>query len=225
MKRFLSLLLLSSSLLGSVALGQATIDYSAGTVFTSDASGPSWVGGSLMYKFITSGSSTGTAQSGFSTIPDITLLTWSFDDLDLDIGDSISPGAASAGLEVYRDTDSSSNLQFSYNGALWVSGLITEYRVNVDNNNDFDATGVGVSTITSFTAAGEDFYNEIMTLSGGSGEIGFTADSFAAVAAGEFTSAGSLTISAVPEPNTYALWLGMAVVGFTGTRRRHTKMS
>jgi hypothetical protein len=216
MKLFPSIL--SLAVLASPAFSQATITYNSGNVYTSNASGPSWVGGSNMYLFITSGDATGATQSGFTTIPDVTLLTWSFDDLDLVVGESISPGAASAGLEVYRDTDSSSNLQFFYDGALWLTGLITEYQVMVDNNADFNAVGEGYAVITGSTVAGTDLYNEILSLTGGSGNLTFSATNFAAVAAGHFQSPGA--VSAVPEPADVASLLGLAALGCVWYRRR-----
>lgn len=200
------------------AFGQATITYSAGIMNTSDASGPSWVNGSSMYKKIDNGNSVGVTNNGFSSVADASKLTWTLADLDLSIADSISPGVASAGLEVYKDNDDSSNLRFYYNGAEWINGLIKEYKVSVDNNADISATGEGYAIISGHTVAGTAFYNEIMSLTGGTGRINFVATSFAAVAAGQFTSAGY--ISAVPEPGTTALFFGLGVLGFIAWRRR-----
>lgn len=197
---------------------QGIITYDTGDVFTSDASGPAWVAGSLMFNKIDSGAATGATQSGFSTIPNIALLTWSFDDLDLVVGESIVPGAATAGLEVYRDTDNSSNLQFFYDGDLWLTGLITEYRVEVDNNLDIEAVGTGYATITSSTVAGVGLYNEILSLTNATGDLTFAADAFASVAAGQFQSPGS--ISAVPEPSATAALLGLFAIAMVGNRRR-----
>lgn len=218
------------------------ITYNNGVINTSDGSGPAWVTGSggMFINIIedyggsplgASGGS-GATQSGFDLFDgggqDITLLSWTLSEMTLYQGAgtaTLSPGPASAGFEDYRYDDNgglaAANLTFFYNGDEWASGYVTRFVTTVDNTSDFDATGAGDAVITSNTPAGLAFFNEVMTLSGNTGDLFFIADSFFSVSAtdpGTFSSTGSITV--VPEPSTYAALCGLAVLGVVALRRR-----
>ena len=181
---------------------------------------------------------TASAQSGFDVFApgggglDITLFTWEFGPMTLlgaGIGDSVtqSPGAATQGFEDYRYDDSSGaaakNLTFYYDSNEWVSGYVTQFVVEVDDNSDFDAVGGGSAYIDSFTVAGTDFYNELMSLTNNTGLLDFVATSFTPVVGtdpGTFSSAGQIsTVSAVPEPSSWALIIGSAALAAVASRR------
>jgi len=166
---------------------------------------------------------------------DVELLTWNFGPMSLTgigVGDSetLSPGDATAGFEDYRYDSmggvATTNLTFYYDGDEWLSGYITPFLITVPNRFDPNATGTGTAYITANTAAGLNFYNEIMTLSGGSGELAFAAGNFVSTTGTDpesFTSSGSVSIvSAVPEPSTWATLAGLAALGLAGCRRRRT---
>ncbi|MEO0795617.1 MAG: hypothetical protein AAFX93_10660 [Verrucomicrobiota bacterium] len=222
----------------------AFINYSNGVTNTSNSSGPAWVGGSAMFLEIIndyggsplgpSGGS-GDSQDGFNLFDpgggglDITLLSWELGSMTLYQGagtQTQSPGPATPGFEDYRYDDQGgvapSNLSFSYNGTLWATGYVTQFVTEVANNVDPSATGSGTAVLTAHTVAGEDFFNEVNSLSGGTNIITYTASSFSPVSAtdpGTFASAGQLII--VPEPQTYGLIVGTLVLGLAYIRRRN----
>lgn len=229
-----------------ISASAAFITYNDGITNVQNASGPSWVGATNMFREIipnyggapdVSGA-TGATSSGFNLFEpgpgggglDITLLTWEFTTLDLlnpGDGDSltVSPTATTPGFEDYRyDTageTAPTNLTFKYNGAEWATGYITQFVVTVDNSADFDAVGTGTAVLTTNTVAGQDFMNEIDALTNGSFILDFVASSFNPVVAadpGTFGSAGQINI--VPEPQTYALVAGAMMLGLAVLRRR-----
>ena len=239
--------LLSLVILGvSVAtLDAQTITYTDGRTNVQNASGPAWVGPTVMFQDIVStyGGAPGPSGASGATSTDIdlfdgggmdiTLLTWEFGPMSLTgigVGDSVtvSPGAATAGFEDYRYDDmggvAAANLTFFYEGAEWVSGYVTQFVITVPNNANPNATGTGSARITANTGAGTDFYNEIMSITGGSGELTFAANNFVSTTGSDpesFTSTGSVTlVAAVPEPATWAALAGAAVLGMACFRRR-----
>lgn len=186
----------------------------------------------------------GDSQTGFSIFGgagyDITKLSWVIGVVGS--GDSaaattlytgpgsvtVSPGVASEGKEDYRYDDAggtaAKNLTFYYDDGgpvEWVSGYITRFVTTVTDISANTATGLGEVVITDFTAAGEDFFNELSALSGGSMEITYIADSFVPVVLsnpGTFSSAGSWTV--VPEPSSWAMGFGVVVLVLAICRRR-----
>lgn len=229
----------------AVSASAAFITYNNGVTNTASATGPAWVGGTNMFLNIISdyGSSplgpsggSGATQDGFDLFNpgggglDITLLSWTLGTMTLYQGAgtaTLSPGPASAGFEDYRYDDNgglaATNLTFFYNGAEWVSGYVTRFVTEVENNADFNATGAGDAVITSNTPAGLAFFNEVMALSSGTGQLSFVADSFTPVSPtdpGTFGSAGSITV--VPEPSAWAAIFGASVLGITYIRRRRS---
>lgn len=188
------------------------------------------------------------SQSGFSIFGgagyDITQLSWQIgvvggNDTDAAMTLYTGPGTATVsptttteGKEDYRYDDAggtaAKNLVFYYDDGggpdEWASGYITRFITTVTDIAADDATAVGDVVLTNFTAAGEDFFNEIMTLSGGSGEIIYTADSFVPVVIADpatFTSAGSWTV--IPEPSTWAASIGAMALTVVFTRRRRSR--
>ncbi len=184
------------------------------------------------------------SQVGFSIFGgagyDITKLSWEIgvvggNDTDAAMtlytgvgSETVSPGAATEGKEDYRyDTaggTAAKNITFYYDdGGLqeWVTGYVTRFVTTVTDIAADNATAVGDVVITNFTAAGEDFFNELSTLSGGSMEISYIADSFTPVSLsnpGTFSSTGSWTV--VPEPSTWAAAFGVVVLALGIYRRR-----
>ncbi|WOO41183.1 PEP-CTERM sorting domain-containing protein [Rubellicoccus peritrichatus] len=233
----------ASAALTAISASGASIIYNNGVTNTSNASGPAWVAGSNMFLNIIddyggsplgpSGGS-GASQNGFDLFDpgggglDITLLSWTLGSMTLYEGPgtaTLSPGPATPGFEDYRYDDNGglapTNLTFFYNGAEWASGYVTRFVTEVANSADIDATGAGDAIITTNTPAGLAFFNEVMTLSSGTGQLSFVADSFTPVAPsdpGTFGSTGSITV--VPEPSTMAALFGASALGITFIRRR-----
>ena len=170
-----------------------------------------WVGPSTMWGFVQTGSMTGTGSSGFASLSslDITKLVFTYGDLDLTTYQS--PGANSPGFERYTPVGGARAFSVSYNSTVLATGTSVFMRSEVTNNADYNATGSGQAFLTS---AGLDpaFFNEVMAQTGGTGLLNFTIDGFHAVDnSGYFTSTGSIT--AVPEPATYAALFGLAALG------------
>jgi hypothetical protein len=209
--------ILLSSFVFAGAAHAATISYS-GTTFASDTSSNiPWVLGSEMYESIDSGTATANGQTGFNffNTNNISLLTWSFGDLELTAFQS--PGASSPGFETYTENDAVVvPLEFFYDGDLVASGTVIELNTYVTNNMDMSATG---DVLFQLTSAGLDptFYNEFVALSGGTGMATAVLGDFTPVSPGEFTSNGLMTI--VPEPSAAPLAMG-ALAGLVWMRRR-----
>lgn len=156
---------------------------------------------------------TATASDGFASLSatgDVTLFGGSFGGLEAIGGTSSNP--------IYTDSDSSgTDFQLSYNGVQWATGEVLQLELNmIDAEGNATATG-----LAKFTAAGTNsaFFNELMTLTSGSGLMAFAVEPFYAFADdGVFTVTG--TLSAVPEPGTYAAIVGFAGLGFALLRRK-----
>lgn len=184
---------------------------------------------------------TANTQNGFDLFDpgggglDIQLFSWQFatggNDLDLYTGPgslTLPPTDDDPGAEDYRyDTQNNTaphNLSFYYDGVPWASGYVTRFVVEVENRFDLDATGWGNAVVTDFVAAGEDFFNELMSLSNGTGWLFFEVDEFVPYSIFDpatFLSSG--TVHVVPEPATWAGILGLAVLGlvlFVRLRRK-----
>lgn len=243
MKRFSSFLALIASLV-AIPLHGITITYDLGYTNTQNSSGPAWVSGSTMFLEIIEdftgapGPSGATASShvGFNLFEpgpggggmDIGLLSWRYGPMTLAQGGdavTLSPGADTPGFEDYRyDTQGGAaapNLTFFYDGAQWASGYVTQFIVEVDNDADASASGSGTAVLTSNTVVGQDFMNEIMAASGGTGSLVFEASNFAPVVfadPGTFSSAGTITV--IPEPSTGAFLGGLTVLLAVALRRR-----
>ena len=209
---------------GALALSASafagTIDFS-GNLHAASLTGFDWVGGSKMWGGLETGSFTGSAQSGFgSIITNPALLTFTFGDLELT--DHGIPGASTPGFEVYTEGDSSVQpFQVFYNGVLWASGTSVFLRTDVDNNADFNAVGTGQAVLTS---AGVDsaFYDAVMSQTGNTGVLNMTISAFFPVnAIGDFSSTGTLSTAAIPEPATVGVIVGACVLaGVAAVRRK-----
>ena len=193
-----------------------------GQIQSADATANDWVLGSTMWGSIDTSSSTATSFVGFDSLDglDPAKLTWTFGDLELT--NFLEPTVGAAGFEVYTENDASIGLlEFFYDGVKWAEGTVDSLRVDVENSNDANAVGSGTATLTS-AGADDAFYNEVVAISGGI--LTFELDAFDPVDAnGLFNTSG--TISAVPEPETYALVSGLALIAFayfrrTGSRRK-----
>jgi hypothetical protein len=201
-------------------LSAAQIEF-FGTSQNSVATSIPWVSGSTMWGHLDDASGAGQSTTGFSSLSgkDISKLDFSFGNLDLT--DWLSPGAASAGYEIYTDDGAGTPLEFSYDGDLWATGTVAFLRTDVVDSSGINATAVLSATLLS--AGVEDaFFNEIMLLTGGTGVIELNASSFTPVDAnGLFTSVTTLELTAVPVPA--AVWLfGSALAGLGWMRRRKT---
>lgn len=222
-----SLLSLASVFIG-VAILPAQIVNFEGTVAAANITNIPWVQGANMWGTVEASSNHATSASGFAslaTVDDITDFTWTFGDLELGVFQS--PGLNTAGFEIYNDTDSSgTSLTFSYGSELWATGEILYLQVDVANSQTFSATGIGQAQIMSDAGSNSIFYSEIMALTGNTGLLDFTINGFFAVDVnGNFTSNGSFSPvagSAVPEPETYALLLGLGGLGIAFWKRRRT---
>ena len=194
----------------------ATIDY-AGTIYTSDTSHSyPWVLGSVMWEAIDSGNSTATNSTGITYFDthDVSKLTWTFGDLEMT--DHLSPGADTAGYEIYTEDDGSTQpFTMLYDGEVIATGVSLSLRTDVENNMDATAVGVGYATLTA-AGANSAFYDEIMTLSGNTGNLKIDIDNFDPVENGVFNSTG--TLSVIPEPSMGAL-VGFGLMGFVLYRR------
>lgn len=130
-----------------------------------------------------------------------------------------SPGTDTPGAEDYRNTHSMVNVRFMYDDGLGgqgiqlLEGVLSRLVVNVDNYTDYAATGWGKATVTAASWDGEDLYDEIMTLSNGTGALHFDLHTFNPVVMedpGVFSTSG--TIHIVPEPGTYAVILSLMAI-------------
>lgn len=221
----LLILNLAAILAVPASLTAFTINYTFGQTQASDATGPDWVQGSKMFNDIVSGIASGSSVTGsniFTDTYDVTRLSWSFGPMSLTGPLTQSPGPNSPGFEDYRFDGPGTNLTFSYDHPtdgmqVWAEGVVDQFVVTVANVNATSASGAGTLTLTSATQAGQDFFNEIASLTGSSMLMTFTADNFTPVSFGLFNSAGS--ISAVPEPRFYASAVGLLVLGFAYFRR------
>lgn len=103
------------------------------------------------------------------------------------------------GFEVYSNLIGDPvDIEFTCAGDVWATGVVNEVRSEVVNDMAVVGTGVGSVTLTA-PGVDDEFYNEVLALSGASGQLDYTFTSFAPVnAQGLFNSAGSFTV--VPEP-------------------------
>ena len=171
-----------------------------------------------MFESLDNGNATATSQVGFSYFDthDITQLTWTFGDLELT--NHLSPGASSAGFEYYSEADNDvTDFEMFQNGALVASGDVLYLRTDVANSSDTSATGTAEVTLTT---AGVDstFFDEVMTLSGGTGTLSVEIGNFDPVSYSEFNSSGTLTV--VPEPSATALFVGLFALALIQRRQR-----
>jgi hypothetical protein len=187
-------LLLFTSGVGSAA----QIGWTGVTNLSDSSQGIPWVFGSTMWESLDTGVATGASQTGFTYFDthDIGLFTFTFGDLEL--SSYLSPGAALPGFEIYTDTDAVFvPFDMLQDGVLVASGEADFLRVDVLNNADANALGTAEATIT--TAGGDPaFFNELMTLSGGTGKLSITIDSFNPVAIGVFNNVGTIAILPAP---------------------------
>ncbi len=205
------------ALAGATALNAAAFNF-AGNLHAGNITANPWVGGSTMWGSIETGNGTGTSQSGFAYLAgrDVSLLTFTFGDLELT--SSQSPGAASLGFERYTENDASvMPFTILYNGVPIATGTSDYLYDEVSNELDFSAIGNGQVTLT---APGSDptFFNEVTAITGGSRILQVTLSSFDPVDnLGNFSTSG--TISAVPEPEEFAALAAGGLAGWAAWRR------
>lgn len=223
----LSLQLILCAAAGATSTHAQIVDFS-GQVQASDLTMIPWVQGSTMWGAVDSSTSHATSASALVslvTLPDITLFSWTFGNLELSAAQS--PGIGTPGYEIYTDSDlSGTNLTFSYDGEVWATGEILSMQVDVTSSQATSATGTGMAQLTSDAGSGSIFFSEIMGLTNNTGMLAFTVDTFNPVDAnGLFATTGSFApvTSAVPEPETYALFLGLGGMGLAMWRRRRNR--
>ena len=222
--RFPSIALLVASITSASA---ATIEYTAITQAAGVTSNP-WIFGSTMWGGIEAGTSTATSINGFASLAGATpsLFSWTFGDLELT--NFVSPTATTAGYEIYAEGDASvSPLKFWYDGELLATGTVFDIRVNVAHSFDAGSAGVGTGQITG-AGANAAFYNEILSLTGGTGNLTFTVEDFYSVSqSGQFGNRGVLSFpspAAVPESTSTGVCLALSLCFGLGLRiRRITK--
>jgi hypothetical protein len=196
----------------------ATFNFS-GDLQAGNLTGNPWVLLSSMWGSIETGSGTGTSQSGFAyfNTHDISQLTFTFGDLEL--SSFASPGPGTPGFERYTDTDGSSvPFTIRYAGTTVATGTSVYLYDEVENSNDVTAVGTGQVILT---APGSDptFFNEIMVLTGNTGQLDLVLTGFFPVNdQGLFATTGTFT--AVPEPGEYAALGALGMAGFALWRRR-----
>lgn len=199
----------------------ASIDFN-GSVSAANLTNYSWVLGSKMWGSIEDGSGAGTSAEGFSSLAGLDMTLFSFTFGDLELTDHLSPGSSSAGYEYYSEGDGSTQaMEFFYDGALWASGSLDYLRIDVDNASDSAAIGFGVATLTS-AGVNAAFYNEVLSLTGGSGRLNIEVFNFFPVSNGTFGSLGKISVASVPVPAAVVLFASglMSVFGFGRFGRR-----
>jgi hypothetical protein len=202
----------------AVPASAATFDFS-GALQAAGGNGVPWVLGSFMWATIETGGGTGTSQSGFNYFAthDITQLTFTFGDLEL--SSFLSPGPGSPGFERYTDTDGSSvPFTIRLGGTPIATGTSIYLYDEVSHSNDITAVGTGQVILTA-PGADPAFYNEVLALTGGSGQLDLTLTGFFPVNnQGLFATTGSFT--AVPEPGEYAAVGAAGLLGLALWRRK-----
>lgn len=178
-----------------------------------------WVTTTTMWGSIETGSGQATAVNGLASVPNPALLSWTFGDLELSgvPAETFSPGVGTPGRETYKEIDLSTvPLVFSYDGDVVATGSVETFVVNVDHVNDFAAVGNGKAFLTA-PGADPSFYNEVLALTGGTGELAFSIGNFNPVnGSGLFSSSGEVTF--VPEPSAAPALFALA--GLLVARRR-----
>ncbi|GAB5559246.1 MAG: hypothetical protein SynsKO_08930 [Synoicihabitans sp.] len=175
---------------------------------------------SFPWETVDTGSGMATSISGFTSISDAisteaARLTYAFNNLELTTYSGGGPGDS---LEIYTPK-AGSTFTFAYDGTTIATGQVVSLTVNT-NFTTGAATGLGTVNLIS-GGTNPAFFNEIGTLTGGTNIMDFAISSFTAVnASGDFTSTGTFSVSAVPEPSTYAAVLGLTALGFVHGRRR-----
>lgn len=212
---------------GAVALGVGSLSLAADIQFTgsismSSLTGNPWVTPSFMWGQIDSGSLTATSISGFTSLngSDPSKLVFSFTST-MGLTSFQIPGAASAGFERYTPSGGGTSFQVTYDGTVLATGVAVFLRSDVTSSNAVTATGSGQAQLT---AGGSSlaFFQEVLSKTGGTGLLDMNISGFTPIDnLGHFSSTGSL--SAIPEPSTFALGSGLTVLGMAvlWRRRRH----
>ena len=217
----ITLLAMAAALAGPASA--ATFDF-GGKLVASNLTTQDWVLGSKIWGSIESGEGYGISQSGFNYFAthDITLLRFDFGDLEL--SSFLSPTVSSGGFERYSEVDLSLvpftlSLAASGGGSTVIAtGTSVYLYAEVSNLSDSTAVGMGLVTLTS-PGSDPTFYNEVLALTGGSGQLNLILASFVPENnQGLFTTTGSFT--AVPEPGEYAAVSAAALLGLALWRRR-----
>lgn len=201
----------------------------SGQVQASNLTAIDWVVGSKMWGQVDSGNATATSANGFNSLSfggfNPALFSWTIGNVgELELGANQSPGPATMGFENYVNTVGPDvDIQFTYNGDIWANGIVNLVRSEVVNDTANVGTGSGTVTLTG-GGVDNTFFNEVIALSGGSGQLDYTFTSFTPVnAQGLFNSAGSFTV--VPEPSEYAMMFGVLGVAAVVLRRRRLAVS
>jgi len=198
----------------------AIIEYS-GTVQAQKDTDIPWVAGSTMWGEIDSANGVALRSEGLTSLQDLNIALFRFDFGDLELTDYLSPTANEAGWQYYTEGDLIAQpITFYYSDTEWASGKVNFLQTNVNNSADIFATGSGSVNLEAYTTDGSDFYNEVMSLTSGTGLMEFSIANFTAVNnAGLFNSSGKIFISPVPTPSTMALMLlGLLILSFFRTK-------
>ena len=169
-----------------------------------------WVTNATMWGIVDHGNASATSATGFLSMNfpgfNPSLFRWEFGNTgNLELSTAISPSAVSPGKEIYTNTQGAAvSIEFFYDNVLWATGVVDSIEVNVADVNAVVAAGSGRVTLTS-PGNTSDFLDEVMALTGGSGGLVFTFNSFDPVdAQGLFRTQGSFTLDpcSPPSPNT-----------------------
>lgn len=207
----------------------ATIDVS-GSIVASDATGPYILtyGGVDFYAFnnFNNGTATATGFNGFSSLAGVSPSNISFDFGGVvRLSTVTNPASCTYGVDCLQSISSyggpSSSFDVYVNGTWVANGYVSSFvatTITDPNNPNFaTATASGTAVVTGAGAGPNSFYNEVMSLTGGSGVVGVNAPQFYTLAYTDpatFQLSGTLT---VPEPSALAL-LGVASIVLLATR-------
>jgi hypothetical protein len=172
------------------------------------------------YTSVSAGNGSATAIGGFSSLVGVTpsTFTYAFTSLNLTAYAGGGPGDS---VETYTP-GGGSTFTFSVNGTPIASGEVVSLTVTTGYSTG-TATALGYFHLTT---AGSDpaFYNEVSALTGGTNILTLDVPGvffdLGDLSAATFHVPGTFSVTAVPEPATVALGLGLAVLATTVYRRR-----
>jgi len=215
-----TVLVLSSAIMADTARA-AEIDF-VGQAQSANLTTIPHVLGATMWGSIETGSGMGVSATGLSSLDGLDLSKFTYTYGDLELTSYESPTLTTPGFQVFSEGDSSLQpIRFFYDGNEWAVGTLNYIRVDVDSVIDTTAVGSATANLTTAGTADDTFFNEVMLLTGGSGLLTFSVDSYFPVDnSGNFSTTGTIFISSVPEADTYAMmFAGLGLLAFVARRK------